>query len=31
MSTLEEAFYNLMTEGSTGKAINEMIESQLPD
>jgi hypothetical protein len=30
MSTTEEAFYNLVSQGATGKAINEMIGSQMP-
>jgi hypothetical protein len=30
MATIEEAFYNLVSQGATGRAINEMIESQLP-
>ncbi len=29
-ATLEEDFYNLVSQGATGRAINEMIESQLP-
>lgn len=30
MSVIEEAFYNLVSQGATGRAINEMIESQIP-